>query len=305
MDSRELRYVLKVAEEKSFSKAAQKLYITQPSLSQYIMKLEEKLGVRLFDRNTVPLTLTPAGEHFAEKAQNILNLTSQLQHQMKDISKLQNERITLGITPYRGRWFLPKILPLFHTKYPNIEVNIIEDSSLKLEQLVLNGDIDFSLQILPLRNKGLDYHPIHTDELLIAISPKHPISLNLGMNCSNTTIHPKIHLSELKDEFFIILKTDFTGRKITNELFEIAGFSPKILFETNSLDSAHDMAASGIAITFVPETLALYYAPQFKATYFSIEEKQLFTVLTIAYKENSHLSKAAFIFLETVKQVFN
>ena len=111
MELRQLRYMLAVAEEKSFSQAAKKLYIAQPHLSQYIQKLETQLGVKLFDRSRTPLTLTLAGEQFAQKARQILRLNNNLLQQMKDYTEEKNGRLVLGISPVRSAYHYRSFYP--------------------------------------------------------------------------------------------------------------------------------------------------------------------------------------------------
>ncbi|MEN6314888.1 MAG: LysR family transcriptional regulator, partial [Clostridiaceae bacterium] len=163
MDFRQLHYMLKVAEEKSFSKAAKKLYISQPSLSQYISNVEQQLGVRLFDRTTNPLTLTYAGELYEETAKNILYLKDQLLSQMDDIANLQRGHITIGISPFRSTYFLPTILPLFKKNYPGIDVSLAEGTMAELLELAINGATDFSIMTLPIPGELMSYDPIMTE----------------------------------------------------------------------------------------------------------------------------------------------
>lgn len=304
MEFREFIYILKVAEEKSFSTAAKKLFITQPSLSQYIIRVEENLGVRLFDRSSVPITLTYAGEQFIEMARDILNLRQQLQKCMDDIANLKNERITIGISQYRGKYFLPKVLPAFQESYPGVEVVIREDSALGLENLVHMGEVDFSIQILPIRSKGIKYTVICEEDYLIAVSPQHAINVSSSID-KKISSYPVINLSDLQDEKFILLKPEFPGRTIADRIFEREGFYPKSILETRSLETAHALAASGFGVAFVSEILITYCAPQLRAKYFFIKNCSPGQVVLIAtYKENAYLSKATLAFLEIAKQVF-
>ena len=176
MDFRKLQYMLKVAEEKSFSKAAQKLYIAQPSLSQYIQKLEQQLGVQLFDRSTNPLRLTYAGELYAETAKNILNLKDQLTNQMEDISNFKKGRLTIGLSAFRSTYVIPKILPLFHERFPGIDIVLMEGNSVKLEDLAIKGITDISIMTLPIKENFFSYEPIFIEKILLAIPMQHPAS---------------------------------------------------------------------------------------------------------------------------------
>ena len=129
MDYKQYDYILTVAEEKSISKAAKKLFISQPSLSQYINRIEKHLGVNLFDRSTTPLELTYEGELFIETALKIKQLNEQLKKKFDDITELKSGRLNIGLTPSKANNPLPIILPCFKKNYPNIELIITEASS--------------------------------------------------------------------------------------------------------------------------------------------------------------------------------
>ena len=133
-------YIVAVAEERSFSKAAQVLFVSQSSLSKYILQVEKTMGVKLFDRNTVPLKITFAGELFLEKARQILDLERQLKQQMEDIANVNFGRITIGVSPYIGSYIMPYILPRFYEKYPKVTVILLEKNILELERMAYNGD---------------------------------------------------------------------------------------------------------------------------------------------------------------------
>lgn len=117
MNLREYQYVLKVAQLQNMTRAAEALYITQPSLSHYIARVEEELGVQLFNRLTTPLSLTPAGEKYVETAQMILELASGLKKELSEIAKGKKGVITLGMSHARASFFLPYFLPVFRRKH--------------------------------------------------------------------------------------------------------------------------------------------------------------------------------------------
>ncbi len=139
MNLREYQYVLKVAQLQNMTKAAEALFITQPSLSHYIARVEEELGVQLFNRLTTPLSLTPAGEKYVETARMILELDSNLKKELTEIAKGKKGVITLGMSHARASFFLPYFLPAFRKKYPGIEVKTVENRSDLLEEAVAKG----------------------------------------------------------------------------------------------------------------------------------------------------------------------
>ena len=152
MDSNQFEYVIAVAEEKNFSKVAKKLYISQPSLSQYIMRLEKQLGIKLFDRTTNSLTLTFAGEKYLESAKNIQSLENRLRWELNDIADSKKGRLTIGIPFPTERYILPSLLPEFHRQFPGIEMVIKEQSAAGLEELLMEGKVDIAILHLPVQN---------------------------------------------------------------------------------------------------------------------------------------------------------
>lgn len=141
MEYRQFKYVLKIAELGNLTKAASELYISQSSLSHYLARLEEEIGVRLFDRSKNPIALTAAGERYCETARMILKLDARLRKEVSDIVKNKAGRITLGMSHARAAYFLPYLFPEFLKSYPGIELRTIEQSSGLLEEHVYRGAV--------------------------------------------------------------------------------------------------------------------------------------------------------------------
>jgi DNA-binding transcriptional LysR family regulator len=310
MEFRQLQYMLKVAEEKSFSKAAQKLYIAQPSLSQYIQKLEQQLGVQLFDRSTNPLRLTYAGELYAETAKKILSLNVQLSNQMEDISNFKKGRLTIGLSPFRSAYIIPKVLPLFHKKFPGIDVVLAEGNSVKLEDLAVKGITDISIMTLPIKENFFSYEPIFRETILLAMPPNHPICKKSLTNhrsrqhASADNIHSEISLHELRDEPFILLKQHQKLRHIAISLCKQAGFNPKIILESESIEATHALVSAGMGIAFIPDSITLFPQTSITPIYFRIKDLQTTRTLIVANIKKRYLSRAAKEFITIMKDVF-
>jgi DNA-binding transcriptional LysR family regulator len=145
MTQKELVYVLAVAKEKSISKAAQKLFITQPSLSNAIKKIEEALGTKLFIRTNRGLKLTFSGERYCAIANDIIKIFEDFEIEISDINNLKKGRLHIGITAYISTYLLPKVLPKFKQAAPNIDFTFIELTSVELEKELKEGLIDFAI----------------------------------------------------------------------------------------------------------------------------------------------------------------
>lgn len=149
MTQRELIYIKTAADEKSISQAAKKLYIAQPSMSQFIKRIEDSLGTSLFNRTPNGLTLTYAGEKYYQMALQVLKLYDNFEMELSAVNNMQAGRIHLGITSHLGTVVLPKILPGFMERYPSIEVTVTEDTSDRLEALLTAGQVDFIIAPCP------------------------------------------------------------------------------------------------------------------------------------------------------------
>lgn len=305
MDFKQMQYILKVAEEKSFSKAAQKLFIAQPSLSQYIRKAELELGTQLFDRSTSPLKLTFAGELYIETAKCILDLKNQLSQQIDDITNLKKGRVTIGLSTFRSTYIMPKVLPFFHNKFPDIEVILIEDTSSNLEKLATKGVTDITLMTTPIKQNIFHFEHIMTEEILVALPPNHPIQKTVDYTAANKNGRPVIKLEELQDEPFIMLKKDQKLHKIVDALCEQAGFSPKVILESESVEAAHALVTAGMGVTFIPDTLTLNCQKIHHPLYYSIDKLRPTRDLVIAYRKGRYLSAATREFITNMKAIFS
>ncbi|MBQ9604305.1 MAG: LysR family transcriptional regulator [Firmicutes bacterium] len=299
MDLKQFEYVLTVMEEKNFSRAAKKLFISQPSLSQYINRLETQLGFTIFDRSSNPLALTYEGELYVETALNILDQLDTLNRRIRESSQLNSGRLNLGLTPSKASNPLPAILPVFKQKYPGIELNITEATSFQLENMLLEGKIDICMINLPVQNKNIDYTPILTEELYLAAPPDF---LSPYETTDAHSPYPLIDIKYLKDESFILMHPEQRIRQITDSTFLSAGIRPKVVMETGSIDTAHRLSASGAGFSFVPESMVRFSGLVRPPKYYRINEGFGWT-LAIAYKQNSANTKIRSAFIETVKEV--
>lgn len=147
MDFNKVHYMIAVAELKSFSKAAEKCFISQPALTRCIKNMEEELGVKLFDRSCSPIRLTYAGERYLAGMREILAMKGRLDQEMAEIAAAKKDRLVLGMASTRCHTWLPRILPAFKAENPGVEVQLVEGNSLTLEQMLTKETIDiFSLE---------------------------------------------------------------------------------------------------------------------------------------------------------------
>ena len=291
MEFRQLQYAIQIASERNFSRAAEKLHIAQPSLSQQLSKLEKELGVLLFKRSTNSVELTYAGSVFVEKAQQIVDMADQLRREMEDIAEMRKGRLVVGSLPMTGSHVLPHILPVFREAFPNIEIVLVEDTTRQLEQLTASGGTDVSLLSLPLIDPSLAHLPVLEEGICLAVPPDHPL----------VESHPDgqpVSVERLRDEPFILLKKGQGFRAIAHDLCSAAGFEPRVVFESGHIETVQSLVAAGMGIAFLPMMVTRHDWQGRAPVYMKLEGNPTRT-LVIAYRKGRYLSNAAEAFIST------
>lgn len=290
MDIHQFEYVMAIAEEKSFSAAAKKLYISQPSLSQYIMRLEKQLGIKLFDRTTNPLVLTYAGEKYLESAKNILNLESRLRRELGDIADSKKGRLTIGISIPTESYILPLLLPEFHKQFPGIDIVIKEHSSEHLEALLMEGKVDIAILYLPAQNDEIIYEPISVEKIFLVAPP-----------ITEFENQQRLEFNHLKNEKFILLKPGKRMRFVADGIFVRAQFKPDILLEVGNLDTAYRLSEAGMGFTFISGNIIRALSKNQYQNCFLVDDAAF--TLALAYRREEYLTKAAREFISITKQI--
>jgi LysR family transcriptional regulator, hydrogen peroxide-inducible genes activator len=300
MELRQLQYALQIAIDKNFSRAAEKLHIAQPSLSQQLSKLEKELGVLLFQRTTNSVEVTHAGSLFVEKAQSILDMVEQLKREMEDISQMRKGKLVVGSLPITGAHVLPLVLPVFQERYPEIEIMLVEETSANLEQLTGIGQVDISLLSLPLVDDSLTFETVIEEQIMLAVPTQHALA-----QASDRGDSPDpVDIASLRNEPFIALKKGQGFRQITLELCHNAGFVPRIVFESSNIETVQSLVAAGMGIAFVPNMVSRGGWNELTPAYLPLSSKPTRT-LVIAYKKGRYLSKAVEAFMHTFREVMS
>jgi LysR family hydrogen peroxide-inducible transcriptional activator len=292
MEVRQLLYAVTIAEEKSFSRAADKLHLAQPSLSQQIAKLERELDVILFERSTTSIRLTDAGERFYESAIKILDSIEQLKKEMQDMTELEKGGLTVGSLPITGAHILPLVLPVFKKKYPGIQVRLVEEATLALEQLTARGKAEMSLLTLPIQDPNLEWEEIMEEEICLAVPPDHQLACR-----------EEVDVRELENEPFIMLKKGQGFRTLAAKWCEEAGFIPHVVFESSNIETVQSLVAAGMGIAFVPKMITRLSKETMSPQYVTLRNPAPSRTLVMAYRRGRYHSRASRAFLATVKEV--
>lgn len=250
MNTKQLQYAIVVSETLNFSQAAEELGISQPALSKQILALEQDLGVRLFDRTTVPLTVTPAGAHFLEQARELLMREDRLRQDMADFQTGKRGRLTIGISPFRCIYLIPQVIVQLQQRYPGIEVVLHEGKSHELHKSAIDGVVDFSIMNLPVDETLLDVHPLEPEQLLLAVPEAMAANVPIEVNEENS--YPVADLSNCKDLPFIALGKQQVHRVLFDKLCHNAGITPHIAVEAVGITAAWALVRAGVGAALLP-----------------------------------------------------
>lgn len=313
MNSQQIEYVLAVAEERSFSKAAQKLFVTQPSLSQVIAKLENQFGTQFFDRSTNPVQITQAGSIFLKHAKEICSHENMIKSEINELSELKNGTLNIGTTPFRASCLLAPSITSFHRKHNNIRIKIIEDNPDNLKNLLMDGSIDIAITKGRFNSNLFCTEKIMTDKLYIAVSENNPI--NRGMsdfrlsaddiktNRVEKLSKKKVDVSFFRDENFLMIKNDNAVDEIIAEFIEHFGFKPNIAMCANHIETLFAFVLSGMGIAFIPEMFIRFANIQYHAVYYQIGS--LCSDVYVVSKRGRQISKATDEYKNILKQFIN
>lgn len=297
MDFKQYQYVLKVAELQNMTKAANELYVSQPALSHYIAKVEDEIGAALFNRNTIPISLTPAGERYVETARMVLELNDRLRHDISDINNQRKGRVIVGISHARASFFLPYVLPEFQRQYPGIEVQTVEVRSDKIEEYVSKGRCDIG--ILPLSGAyGLEQELICREELLLVSGEPLPEEVRADGQVF-------VDLKNCGERPYLLLRKGHGIRGAVDVLFLEHGICPSHIFETTSNETAYRLSSSGMGISIVPEsTVMLSHAVSTPFCY-HIGQEGFFWKIGAVYRQKECLTRAQRAFIGILQNCFD
>ena len=250
MDIRALRYFVELVREKRFTRASEKLFVTQPTISKMIRNMEEELGQPLLNREGHSFTLTDSGQVLFAHGQLILAQMQQLEAELADLQSLQHGRLALGIPPMVGHVYAD-LIRAYRSRYPKVELSIVEYGGRRIEQAVLEGELDLAITMLPTREEGvlsaldLDCYPIQV------VLPDLP----------RWRGGSEIRLAELQEEPFLLYTQAFTLSERLEQACQQAGFVPQVAARSSQWDFLTAMVRSGMGVAFLPEPICRRLTP--------------------------------------------
>lgn len=258
MDFRELEYLLAIAKHQNITRAAEALYIGQPTLSKFLTGLEAELGIRLFDRVGRKYILTYAGSRYVEKAREILNLKSDIDREMAEILKNEKGVLNIAFANMRCTYMLPVTLPRFEAMYPNVQVNIFEGNSTENELRLLNGQVDVAFFSFADQHPQIDYTTLAKEELLICTGKGHPAALMAEKIPGQR--YPHLNLASIQNDRVLLMQKSQRTRQIVDGIMKAQGLTFQNTMVTSSMPAIIGLVAAGFGVSILFES-HLRYSP--------------------------------------------
>ena len=239
----QLRYVVAVADERHFTRAAHRLHVAQPSLSSQIRALEYELGAQLFDRSRRGVALTAAGEQFLPWARQALADCESGREAIRELLGLHRGKLAIGATPSLTTGLLPPLLATFRARYPGVELSLRQAGSRDLVASLDAGDLDIALVILPVPTTSVTARALADEELVLAVHLRHPLADRASVT-----------VKELNGLPLIGFREGYDLRETTLIACRAAGFEPTLALEGGEMDGVLALAAAGLGAAVVPLT---------------------------------------------------
>ena len=295
------KYVYEVYKERSFTKAAQNLYISQPSLSARIKKIEEIIGEPLFDRSTTPLQLTEVGKVYIEAAEEITQIEQRVENYINDLAGLKTGNLAVGASTLFAAYVVPSLITQFNQKFPDVHIQLIEGNTAELEEMLGSNALDFVIDNYHydsiLYNKEL-----YCEENILLAVPKHfAVNEELGMyqlsykNIKNKNYlnqkYPAVPLGRFADLPFIMLTQGNDTRTRGDRLCRNVGFKPNIVLEFNQQSTAYMASSTQLGATFIGDILVSQLPTFENLVYYKLDGEEAKRKVFFYYKTHKYKTR--------------
>lgn len=295
------KYVYEVYKERSFTKAAQNLYISQPSLSARIKKIEEIIGEPLFDRSTTPLQLTEVGKVYMEAAEEITQIEQRVENYINDLAGLKTGNLAVGASTLFAAYVVPSLITQFNQKFPDVHIQLIEGNTAELEEMLGSNALDFVIDNYHydsiLYNKEL-----YCEENILLAVPKHfAVNEELGMyqlsykNIKNKNYlnqkYPAVPLGRFADLPFIMLTQGNDTRTRGDRLCRNVGFKPNIVLEFNQQSTAYMASSTQLGATFISDILVSQLPTFENLVYYKLDGEEAKRKVFFYYKTHKYKTR--------------
>ncbi|NRB72019.1 MAG: LysR family transcriptional regulator [Xanthomonadales bacterium] len=241
MNLRALHYFVKLAELRHFSRAAEACFVSQPTLSTQVRKLEEELGVQLVERTPRKVQLTPVGEDIANRARHVLRDIEQIKATARRSHDPETGTLRMGLFPTLAPYLLPHAVPLLRARFPKLRLELFEEKTATILTMLENGDLDAGLLALPVDDDSLQQQPLFQEPFMVAMPANHALS-------SSKRIAP----GALEGTELLLLEDGHCLRDQALEVCALAGAHERVDFHATSLETLRQMVAAEVGVTLLP-----------------------------------------------------
>lgn len=303
-----MEYVYAVYKERSFSKAAEKLFISQPSLSANVKREELSVGYPIFDRSTKPISLTEPGKRYIQMVQQIMSMQTEFAEYLNDLSNMRAGNLVLGGSSLYSSWVFPKLMGEFAKKYPYIQLNLVEASTAQLEKMLLNGEIDLLMDNCEMDETIFERRIFRKEYLVLAVPG--PLAINQRLKqfqIAEESIRdqsfledsvPAVNLKLFDGVPFIMLKSENDTGTRAAELCHQDGFVPEVLFELDQQMTSYNITCSGMGASFISDTLITSVSTLADVVFYKLDKEKSSRNLYFYWNKGRYFSKIMEEFLK-------
>ena len=306
-------YVYEVYKERNFTRAAEKLFISQPSLSVAIKNIEKKIGADLFERMGNNVRLTEVGEAYISSTKQIIAAEKEFLDRINDINNLKTGKIVVGGTNYLSSYVLPRVINQFNRLYPYIEVELVEANSYNLATMIRNEQIDIIIDSFDEKMDDYQGFFLSSEDILLCVPKDRKINEKLNQfqiepeSFYNGNVSIKdveaVPIKIFEDEKFILLKKGNDMYKRAMNFFNADDIEPKVVYRVDQLNISYALADSGIGLCFITDTFLKYGRCSNNVFLYKVKNEHYSRNLYIAHKKNRYCTKAMAEFIRITKEM--
>lgn len=312
VEFRDMVYVLSVYEEKSFSRAAEKCYISQPALSKVVKKVERNLGVTVFDRGSFPLKLTPEGENIIAHFKRMQELQKELEFYCESIQMQRKSDLTIGAPSFFCTYVLPSVVSAFQIEYPDCYIKTIETNDNDLKKFLRAGVVDIGLSVESNMPSEMDSFVLGNETILLAVPGKYEANKNLQSFALSwediktgrfkNEDFPCVSMREFANERFLFLKQGNDIYRRGMKMCQDSGFKPKIVMELDQLLTSYYLAAAGEGIAFIRSSIPYYTGYTDALRFYKIDHPEMKRQIHVYHNKSAELTQKQNMFIKFMKE---
>lgn len=299
MNTKQFHYVLTLAHEGSFSKAADTLNITQPSLSQYIKKIEREIGLDLFDRTNGDIRLTDAGRVYIEAGKKILDIEHQMENSFTDLAEHKTGSMIIGAAPYRAASMMPVIASKFQSIHPGMHLIVREGTTAELVEGMEHGEYDLALTLLPIDKRLFNYEKVVEEELILAVPASYP---SFPATEVPDRKHPAVDAKILNDKSLVMLTDAQFMQKQLENIIRDKKLSVNIASIVKSLEAQIEFVKAGVGMALMPSGIERFCKPG-DVVFYSFTAHLPKREVVVMWRKDQKLSKTAEELKEVIRSI--